>query len=132
MIRIKIFNCPLRVLPPDFFSFWELFISLVVLLLFLSSCSFQTMQTRKAKILYEKGQTLLSGGHPDEALEEFEKSLLLSKKAKHMAGVAHNLNEIGLIHTQRGEYTRAREEFNKAMEIYKQLNMEPIFWQIHS
>ena len=42
-----------------------------------------------------------------------------------MAGVAHNLNEIGLIHTQRGEYTRAREEFNEAMEIYKQLNMEP-------
>ncbi|MBW1862284.1 MAG: tetratricopeptide repeat protein [Deltaproteobacteria bacterium] len=125
MNRIKILTGLPRVFPSEFFSFWELFIPFAVLLFFLSSCSFQTIQKREAEILYEKGQTLLSRGHFDEAFEEFEKSLLLSKKAKFMAGVAHNLNEMGIIHTKRGEYIMARKEFNEAMEIYKNLNMEP-------
>jgi len=38
--------------------------------------------------------------------------------------VAHNLNELAIINTARGEYAKARELFNEALGIYKELNME--------
>jgi len=56
---------------------------------------------------------------------KFEKSLSLAREAGFKAGMAHNLNEMAIIHTARGEYAEARELLAEAVEIYKEFNMEP-------
>ena len=49
----------------------------------------------------------------------------LSEKTGFEAGVAHNLNELAIIHTTRGEFEKARSELSRALEIYRELDMQP-------
>lgn len=39
--------------------------------------------------------------------------------------MAHNLNEIAIIHTSRGEYVKARDALSRAIKIYEAANMKP-------
>jgi len=39
--------------------------------------------------------------------------------------VAHNLNELAIIHTGKGDTEKAREFLMEALDIYKELNMKP-------
>lgn len=100
-------------------------ILLSVAIFLLSSCAPRFLQIRRAELLYKEGQILLSKGKGEEAMLKFEKSLSLAREAGFKAGMAHNLNEMAIIHTARGEYAEARELLAKAVEIYKEFNMEP-------
>jgi tetratricopeptide (TPR) repeat protein len=100
-------------------------ILLSVAIFLLSSCAPRFLQIRRAELLYKEGQILLSKGKGEEAMLKFEKSLSLAREAGFKAGMAHNLNEMAIIHTARGEYAGARELLAEAVEIYKEFNMEP-------
>ena len=83
------------------------------------------MQIRRAELLYKKGQVYLSEGEEAKAIAKFEESLSLAMEAGFNTGVAHNLNEIAIIHTSRGKYVKAREALAKAIKIYGAANMKP-------
>jgi len=102
-------------------------ILLSVAIFLLSSCAPRFLQIRRAELLYKEGQILLSKGKGkgEKAMLKFEKSLSLAREAGFKAGMAHNLNEMAIIHTARGEYAEARELLAEAVEIYKEFNMEP-------
>ena len=51
--------------------------------------------------------------------------MVLAEKTGFEAGVAHNLNELAIIHTNRGEFDAARGELNRALGIYQSLDMKP-------
>ena len=83
------------------------------------------MQIRRAELLYKKGQVYLSKGEEAKAIAKFKESLSLAMEAGFNTGVAHNLNEIAIIHTSRGEYVKARDALARAIEIYGAANMKP-------
>lgn len=99
------------------------FISLSALLM--SACSVRSVQIKRAKQHYEKGQYLVSKGESDKAEVNFEKSIQIATEAGFKEGVAHNLNELAIINTAKGDYAKAREQLGEALEIYKALNMAP-------
>ncbi|MGP8331749.1 MAG: tetratricopeptide repeat protein, partial [Methanosarcinaceae archaeon] len=103
----------------------KLVILFSVALLLMTSCTPRFMQIRRAELLYKKGQVYLSEGEEAKAIIKFEESLLLAMKAGFNTGVAHNLNEIAIIHTSRGEYIKAREALARAIAIYGAANMKP-------
>jgi tetratricopeptide (TPR) repeat protein len=104
---------------------FRLVILFSVSLLIITSCSLRSARIRRAELLYRKGQILLSKGKSEEALVKFQDSLSLAKEAGFKRGVAHNINEMAIIHTSKGNYLKARESLTEAIEIYKEVNMEP-------
>jgi tetratricopeptide (TPR) repeat protein len=90
-----------------------------------TSCMPRFIQIRRAELLYKEGQALLSEGKEEEAMLKFEKSLSLARNAGFKAGVAHNFNEMAIIHTSRGAYGKARALLTKAVDIYKEAHMQP-------
>ena len=91
----------------------------------LFSCLSGPVQKRHAERLYYEGQAHLSQGNTAEAVKKFEYSLQLAEKAGFRAGVAHNLNELAIIYTTRGEYKKARDALTATVPIYKELGMNP-------
>lgn len=100
-------------------------IVLSVAIFLITSCAPRFLQIRRAELLYKEGQILLSKGKGEKAMLKFEKSLSLAREAGFKAGMAHNLNEMAIIHTARSEYAGARELLAEAVKIYKEFNMEP-------
>ena len=100
-------------------------LTLVFVSLLITSCSLRSARIKRAELLYRKGQVLLSNGKSDEAVIKFQESLLLAREAGFKPGVAHNLNEMAIIHTSKGDYLKARELLTEAIEIYREVNMEP-------
>ena len=99
---------------------------LIFLSIFMMSCgAVRSVQVKRAKQHYEKGQYLVSKGELDKAVVNFEKSIKIARAAGFKEGVAHNLNELAIINTARGEYDKAREQFSEALKIYKDLDMAP-------
>jgi tetratricopeptide (TPR) repeat protein len=96
-------------------------VGLCILLVF--SCATTSSRVNRAERLYEEGQVLASRGKLDEALTKFQESLSLAKEENFQAGVAHNLNEMAILHTTQGEYDKARERLTQALVIYKGLKM---------
>ena len=103
----------------------KLVILLSVAIFLMTSCAPRFMQIRRAELLYKKGQVYLCEGKQAKAIAKFEESLFLAMKAGFKAGVAHNLNEIAIIHTSSGEYVKARDALARAIEIYGAANMKP-------
>jgi tetratricopeptide (TPR) repeat protein len=97
----------------------------IVALLFLASCAHAPEQTTRAQGLYHEGQAFLSEGRLEEAFTRFSESLALSREEHDPKGVAHNLNEIGILQTQRREFDAARACFLEAQAIYRDLDMAP-------
>jgi tetratricopeptide (TPR) repeat protein len=89
------------------------------------SCASNPFLQHQAERFYYQGQSLLSQGRTDEAYEKFDQSFKLSEKAGHRIGMAHNLNEKAIIYTAKSQYDNARKSLNDAMEIYKDLEMNP-------
>ena len=56
---------------------------------------------------------------------KFEESLSLAKKAGSLPGVAHNLNEMAIIYTSRGKYSKGRELLQESLIIYRKATMKP-------
>jgi len=104
---------------------YKLSVLLLVTIFVVSACSVRSVQIRRAKQRYEKGQYLLSKGEVDRAVMNFEKSMKMARAVEFKEGLAHNLNELAIIHTGKGEYEKAREELREALEIYKELGMAP-------
>ena len=104
---------------------FRLVILFSVSLLIITSCSLRSARIRRAELLYKKGQILLSKGKSEEALVKFQESLSLARETGFKPGVAHNMNEMAIIHTSKGNYLKARESLTEAIEIYKEVNMEP-------
>ena len=80
---------------------------------------------QQAKRYYHQGQALVNRGETERAVKKFEKSMYLSEKTGFSAGIAHNLNELAIIHTHRKEYETARSELARALKIYRSLDMQP-------
>jgi tetratricopeptide (TPR) repeat protein len=80
---------------------------------------------KRAERLYRQGQSYLSQGERNKAAEKFEESLELSRMIAFKPGIAHNLNEMAIIHTTHGEFAKAREILSESLEIYKELDMAP-------
>ncbi len=99
---------------------------LILLSVFLiTSCSVRSVQIKKAEQRYKKGQMHLAKGNEEKAIVNFNKSIKIARSADYKEGVAHNLNELAIIHTTRGEYVEARELLTEMIKIYKDLNSEP-------
>ena len=80
---------------------------------------------KRAEHYYLQGQALVNRGETERAIKKFEKSIYLSEKTGFTAGIAHNLNELAIIHTRRGQFDTARSELNRALDIYRSLGMRP-------
>jgi len=80
---------------------------------------------KQAERFYGQGQFLVSEGKLEEATLNFERSLLLSRKAEYKPGIVFNLNEMAIIHTAKGDVKKARELLSEALAISKELNMAP-------
>ena len=91
----------------------------------LTSCSTRPYRMKRAERLYRQGQTYLSEGDQQKAITKFEESLSLSRIVEFKPGIAHNLNEIAIIHTTRGQYQKAGEILSESLSIYKELDMAP-------
>ncbi len=91
----------------------------------ITSCSSSFVHTRRAKILYQQGQDFFFEGERDKAAIKFEESFAWAQKAGFKPGIAHNLNQMAIIHTFKGEYDTARKKLIQAVEIYKELGMQP-------
>jgi len=98
---------------------------LFTLILIQAACTPLLKQEKRAERLYRDGQNLAAEGNQAAALEKFSQSLALSQEAGFQAGVAHNHNEMAIIYTSGGDYTRARDALGKATAIYKELEMAP-------
>ena len=101
------------------------FVILVSVSLLVTSCSLRSARIKRAELLYRKGQILLSKGKSEEAERKFQESLSLAREAGFKPGVAHNMNEMAIIHTSKGNHLKARDLLTEAIEIYKEVNMEP-------
>ncbi len=93
-------------------------------LFLLSSCTSPRHMAKKAQRYYRSGQILLSEGKSDPAIKKFKKSMALAKQAGFSKGVAHNLNELAIIQTSKGDFTEARKLLSQALEIYITQNMK--------
>lgn len=102
-------------------------IGIFFLLLFflITSCSVRDVQIKRAEHRYKKGQMLMAKGNEEKAIVNFNKSIKIARAAGYKEGVAHNLNELAIIHTSRGEYVEARELLTEMIKIYKDLNSGP-------
>ncbi len=80
---------------------------------------------KRAEHYYLQGQALVTRGETERAIKKFEKSIYLSEKTGYAAGIAHNLNELAIIHTQTGQFDTARSELSRALDIYRSLDMRP-------
>ena len=92
---------------------------------FMPSCVPRWVQEKRAKFIYEEGQVLLSNGDIDKAMGKFTESRRLAESAGFKAGVAHNLNEMAVVYTLKGQHMASREALSEALEIYRGLNMAP-------
>lgn len=98
--------------------------SLLCLLVLIMACAHTSRHTTPAQTLYHEGQALLSEGRPEAARAKFTASLALSGKQNDTKGTAHNLNEIGILHTQAKKFEEARACFQEAEALYRQLSMD--------
>ena len=88
------------------------------LMLLMTACAGDYARKR-AEVYYLQGQSLVNRGDTERAIKKFEKSMALSEKTGFDAGIAHNLNELAIIHTNRGEFDKARAKLNEALKIYR-------------
>lgn len=86
-------------------------------------CSVHSINTYRAKRFYRDGQRLAARKDFNAAVKAFEKSIRLAETSGFEAGVAHNLNELAIIHTTRGEYGKAREKLSAALNSYEKLSL---------
>ena len=93
-------------------------------LLLLSACAGDYARKR-AGHYYQEGQMLANRGDTERAVLKCNKSMALAERVGFRAGVAHNLNELAIIHTNRDEFETAREELTRALAIYRDLEMNP-------
>lgn len=103
----------------------KLLILFFLSLFLFTACSTRPYRMKRAERLYRQGQIYLSKGNQEKAIAKFEESLSLSRMIEFKPGIAHNLNEMAIIHTTRGEYVKAREILSEALAVYKDLNMGP-------
>ena len=90
-----------------------------------TACSVRPYRMKRAERLYRQGQSYLSQGERSKAADKFEESLEISRMIEFKPGIAHNLNEMAIIHTTHGEFAKAREILSESLEIYKELDMAP-------
>jgi tetratricopeptide (TPR) repeat protein len=102
----------------------KLLIILACLCLGPVSCSHDHYKMKRAKTLYRQGQQYVSQGKPEKAMRKFEDSIRMAELIDFKPGIAHNLNEIGLIYTFQKQYEKAREVFYRSLAIYQELEMQ--------
>ncbi len=104
---------------------YKIGILLLLSVFLITSCSVRSVQIKRAEQRYKKGQMLMAKGNEEKAIVNFNKSIKIARAAEYKEGVAHNLNELAIIHTSRGEYVEARELLTEMIKVYKDLNSEP-------
>ena len=97
---------------------------LALLLVALTGCASQRTAGEQGEVLYRQGQHLAFQGKTAKAEEKFKESMAYARQAGFKAGEAHNLNELAILHTSRGECAKARDLLGQALQIYKNLVME--------
>jgi len=91
---------------------------------FITACSVRSVQIKRAEEYYKKGQYLVSKGETDRAITFFNKSMSMARGVEYKAGIVFNLNELAIIHTNRGEYIEARILLSEIIQICKDLHMD--------
>ncbi len=83
----------------------------------------QTTQDRKAEMvrLNEEGLQLLDRSQFREALEKFQKALVIIREIGDRQGEGDTLNNIGRVYRNLGQYAKALEFFNQALAIRKEV-----------
>jgi len=79
----------------------------------------QTTQDRNAEAmrLYEEGLQLLDRSQFREALEKFQKALVIVREIGDRQGEGDTLNNIGRVHRNLGQYAKALEFYQQALAI---------------
>lgn len=90
-----------------------------------TACSVRQYRMKRAERLYKQGHIYIAKGELERAVEKFEESLSLSKMMDHRAGIADNMNAIGLVHMNRYEYAKARDIFMETLPLYRKLELNP-------
>ncbi len=103
---------------------YKIGILLLLSVFLITSCSVRSVQIKRAEQRFKKGQYLASKGETDKAIMNFKKSISMARAVGYMIGVAHNLNELSIIHTRRGKFVEARELLAEMIQIYKARNMK--------
>jgi tetratricopeptide (TPR) repeat protein len=106
-------------------EYCKLTILFLICLFLITSCSTRPYRMKRAERLYRQGQLYHQKGQLDKAIQKLEESLSLAEMIGFEAGVAHNLNEIALVHLTKRECSRSREMFSESLAIYEKLNMGP-------
>jgi tetratricopeptide (TPR) repeat protein len=78
---------------------------------------------KRAERLYRQGQFYLAKGDYEKAVKKFGESKSLSEMVGFKAGIANNLNEMGVILTHKREFAQARDLFSQTLTMYKDLEM---------
>ena len=83
----------------------------------------QTSQQRKEEVirLNEQGVQLFGQGKYSEALELFEKALVICKQIDDKSGEGAYLNNIGLVYNNLGQYQKALDYYQQSLVIRKQI-----------
>jgi tetratricopeptide (TPR) repeat protein len=93
------------------------------LLVLVAACAPTNGKFKEAELLYQQGQELRTAGENTAALEKFTASYTLAKEAGYAAGMAHNLNEMAMVHSAQNDESGARELLTEAFAIYAQAGM---------
>ena len=83
----------------------------------------QTSQDRKAEVmrLYEEGLQLLDRSQFREALEKFQKALVIVREIGDRQGEGDTLNNIGRVYRNLGQYPKALEFYQQALAIRQEI-----------
>ena len=65
-------------------------------------------------------------GNLPEALNAYEKSLVIREKLNDPALIASSMNKIALVYHDMGDYAKSLEKQLKILEIYKTLGIQPV------
>ena len=61
----------------------------------------------------------------DKADETLKELLEIDKQAGHKEAIASDYRHLGLIHRSKGDFGKARQCWEKALALYKEMGMEP-------
>lgn len=85
-------------------------------------------QIRDGVYLNQQGRDDYEKGRPQEALEKFQKALIIFRQFKAGAGVANSLNNIGEVYYYFGKYDEALNFFSQSLAISREIGDKEGEW----
>ncbi len=73
---------------------------------------------------HARGNVLLDKGHLDQALRDFEESLIVRKKIGNQQDIADSLHKIGIVHRQKGNLDEALRYLEEGLNLRRKIGNE--------